>query len=339
MKIKHTTNRILATGAKATIDYRIISIFYMGFLMLLSLMYPTIAPPFLFGIFLILLLRKKLNFSLFVDSFDISSAGFTRLRGSKVEKFIPIENIDILYVHDDNGKIEFYINNKDNPDFQLVIKSNSHSFIQKTKNILKLKFNNERKTSTGKIYKFVSASIIRKRRNHSTQKMNLDHDSSNSKSKFFNFIKNKNDILITNRNKIGDLGNNKLIIDQEFNSLKIHLSKYIPEEISIYDINNIRVRITQSHSADTFDLIVGELVAFTNSGKEVVIYHCEVLESNIFDFTLDEMNNDLIALKAIIDFEIFDIIDKNTENLDLDNLKENLEKQKDILPNKNDLTL
>ena len=338
MKIKHKKHSIHFIGAGISIKYPTFLFAYITCSILITILFPSLLPLLIIPIIPILAFREKINFNINAEKLYITPNGIKLSNGSKTKKIIRSENIHTLYAQDKYGQLEFYINNKEEPLFNILLKSNAHSIIQKMTKILKLEMSNAQKTASGKIYKFVSKKIIEQEKNYQQLVESTDQKHITPKSIYYKIKKENELFTVVNENIVGDLGLNKLIVDHESHSLKIHLTQSIPDELSIYDIEDIEVRIHQNNTGDPYDLILGKLVAVTNSGEEITIYRCEVIESHQFDFTSDEFKKYLVALKAMINFEIFSILDRNAEHLDFNTLNENLEKQKDILPNRDELT-
>jgi|GEM_PF-5497588 len=199
--------------------------------------------------------------------------------------------------------------------------------------LLKLKITNTNKTSTGKIIKLVNKEFLSKNENHIEEAEIINSEDYISQSDFYRIHTLPNEVKISTSKNVGFHNNSKLIIDKESNSLKIHLSNSTPDEIFFDQIENLEVSIQQNATGEKGDLVEGKIILNSAQFGSMTIFHCNVKEENQLDFTSDQLEKDLIALKAIIEFEIYNTIDQNLETLDLDSLKENQEKLKDILPN------
>ena len=125
---------------------------------------------------------------------------------------------------------------KERVEFNIPIQSNSHLFIQKVSKSLKFTLINNKTSVSEKIYKFVSDKIIDKNKTHVDEApINKEH-SEISKSNYYGIETNDESLTIKTLNNIGFLNRDKLIIEKNSNSLKIHLTHDIPDEISFSQI-------------------------------------------------------------------------------------------------------
>lgn len=338
MSVKYRKNKIKIKSNDVGIPYIPMVITYLAMATYLSILYPKWITFFLAGLFLLLVAKNYIKQIIEPQSITISHRGIRITGGKFTNKLFKRKDIYKIYIHEIKNEVNFYINNKEHIQFNFKKDRELHLFKNKIKKLLKLKLEHSQKTSTGNISKYVGQSYIDKKKKH-IEKATLDNSSSPiSKSNFFSISNAKEELKVTSKKSIW-LHNSEFTIDQNTNSIRIRLDNNIPQELDIDQIATIKIAVTQNASGEEGDLIEGKLL-IVNSNKEVItLFHTKIKEKNPLDFTADQLEQDLIALKATIEFHIYDSIDRELNSLDLDELKSEYEKQKVILPNRNDSDL
>lgn len=334
MKIINTKNKVKIQNTQSSIDYRLILLIYSIFLTYMCYVHPAIAPLFFYGVFLIIAFQKILNLNFITKSLEITKNGIKTFIGIKTKRSIPKEKIHTLYIQENKGIVSFYVNNKESPIYITSEENDNNSYTLKVKNLLNLTQTNKKATPKGIIHKFVSDKVIDNKKNHFNKAAITKEDLNISKSDHFNLESTDNSLVIQSINNFGLTNKNKLSVDNESKSIRFHIDSKNPKEILLSEIKDIKVKITENISGEPGDLIEAKLILITHNNKKATIFHNKFKEKTQFDFVSEEIEKDLTALKATIEFFILSNIDKKLETLDLDSLKEKHEKLKDILPNR-----
>ena len=301
----------------------------------LSILYPIVIIPAFF-IFIVLLLEKdRLRTKFNYRDIKLSTKGIRITKSKFNSKLFSRDQINELYVQEINGALNFFINNKEQSNFSIPKKANSHTFLDKIKRLLKLELINTQKTKTGKVLKFVNQAIINQKKNHFEKAKIRDINIIESKSRYFTIDNTSNSLAVNTSNNIR-LHRSNLIVDRESHSIKIILDSQIPSEIHFNQIASIKVSISRNASGEPGDLVEGKLLIITNDHEIITLFHAKMKEKSPLDFTADRLEQDLNVLKAIIEIFIYSHIDEDLNTLDLDALNAQYEKQKDMLPNGDD---
>lgn len=337
MKVSYKKNKIALTESTVDVNGSILTNIALIAFALFSIVTTTFSIWTIAGAMLLLAAIKFLYSQKTQKSLEITSKGISIIEDGEDVQFFEIENIKTLFIQYKLGRTKIFINNNEKSNFILSGYYSARRFAKSTASTLKLNIKNYKKTSLGRTYELVSQEIIDQQKNNFELSNNSEHPI--AKSKLYS-IENKAKILvIKNLNRNGVLANKKLTLDLTNQVLIIDSTNFPTKEISIHSIKEIRIAIDHKASGSNSENITGQLIAFSTTGEKILIFHCEISKSNILDFAEVKLKNDLIALKATIDMKIKQNIDKSLESLDLGTLKENLEKQKDILPNQNESTL